>query len=604
LVPRLYWGTYVKRTFISAAAILAFAASAHADELSDIQAQAKQLREQNAAMTKRLADLEKRQKSLETQSAAKPVATVNPVDALAADLPYKAAVKAKAPENDDVCWHGVCLYGNFDMGLSYVNHGNPLNALSGGPQNFIVEKSSNGSQFGVGGNQFSTSFLGLRGKQEVGDNLYAVFNLQSLFNPASGVSANGIGAIVQNNGLGATPQLGNLANSYGDSSKAGQLFNNVAYFGISSPVYGTFTMGRQSALSSDLVVNYDALSGSNAWSLITFEGATGGGGVTEDRIYDNSYEYRLNVGPVRLAAQAQLRNGGNSTTGNAFEGDVGFDYQGLSMDFQAGKIYDANSVGTTLSATQQFQLGQNQGNVAGNANPAGAASGAGALAYAIPCSLGCLGGTISDNTVFSVGAKYTLGQWKFYGGYEHIQFANPNNPLQPGAFSAGGYNIAFVNNNNYATNRNQHVFWAGVKYAVMPTLDIAAAYYGIRQEYYTVGAGPGDVAAGTNAFFTTPGGPIAGKVNGVASGQNPSVQAAACAALGVASVGCAGSVDMFSLVLDWRFARHFDFYAGVAYSTKAGGLASGFVLANNNGATNINNRVSVYDPGIGLRYQF
>ena len=85
------------------------------------------------------------------------------------------------------------------------------------------------------------------------------------------------------------------------------MFNNAAYFGISSPTYGTFTMGRQSALCSDLVVNYDALSGSNAWSVITFQGANGGGGDTENRIYDNSYEYRVNVGPVRLAAEAQAQ---------------------------------------------------------------------------------------------------------------------------------------------------------------------------------------------------------------------------------------------------------------------------------------------------------
>ena len=282
---------------------MAFTAAGHADELTDIQAQAKQLREQNAAMTKRLADLEKRQKALETTKLA--VVTVNPVDAMAADLPYKAVVKAKPIESDDICWHGICLYGNFDMGLSYVQHGNPFNAMAAGPQNYIVEKASWGSQFGVGANQFSTSFIGLRGKQEVADNLYAVFNLQTLFNPASGMNGNGIGAIVQNNGLGASNgTLGNLANSYGDSSKAGAMFNNVAYFGISSPVYGTFTMGRQSALTSDLVVNYDALSGSNAWSLITFEGATGGGGVTEDRIYDNSYEYRLNVGPVRFRGRS------------------------------------------------------------------------------------------------------------------------------------------------------------------------------------------------------------------------------------------------------------------------------------------------------------
>ena len=56
----------MKKTFISAAALLAFAAAAHADELSDIQSQARQLRDQNAAMTRRLADLEKRQKALET----------------------------------------------------------------------------------------------------------------------------------------------------------------------------------------------------------------------------------------------------------------------------------------------------------------------------------------------------------------------------------------------------------------------------------------------------------------------------------------------------------------------------------------------------------
>src|ERR1700742_243798 len=71
-------GPTMKKTFISAAAVLAFAATAHADELSDIQSQAKQLREQNAAMTRRLADIEKRQKALEAQ---KPVAaTINPVD--------------------------------------------------------------------------------------------------------------------------------------------------------------------------------------------------------------------------------------------------------------------------------------------------------------------------------------------------------------------------------------------------------------------------------------------------------------------------------------------------------------------------------------------
>ncbi len=577
----------MKRTFISAAAILAFTAAGHADELSDIQAQAKQLREQNSAMTKRLADIEKRQKALEAQKTAVP--TISPVDAMAADLPYKAAVKAKPVENDDICVKGICVYGNFDMGISYNQHGNPFAALAGGPLNYLIEKQSNGSYFGVASNQLSTSFIGLRGKQEIGDNLYAVFNLQTLFNPASGINANGTGAIVQNNGLGGPTLLGQ-ANSYGDSSKGGQMFNNAAYFGISSPTYGTFTMGRQSALSSDLVGNYDALSGANAWSLITFEGGSGGGGVTENRIYDNSYEYRLNIGPVRLAAETQLRNGGNSATGNAFEGDIGFDYMGFSMDFVGGKIYDANAVGTTLSTAQVNAI---TGSQAGSTNPFGGS---------ITCSLGCLSGTISDNTVFQVAARYTIGPWKLFGGYEHIAFDNPNNPLSPGAFAQGGYNLGIVNNNNYVSTRNQHVFWVGAKYAVTPTLDIAASYYGVRQEAFTQGAGPG--GSGNSVFANVPGGPL--NLGSVAAQQ------AACAANSASQTNCAGGEDMVSVVVDWRFAKHVDLYAGIGYSQRNGGLAAGFVTSNNNGQSLTTNgvcaacatRVSTFDPGIGLRYQF
>ncbi len=528
----------MRRTFISAAAVLAFTAAGHADELSDIQAQAKQLREQNQAMTKRLADLEKRQRALETQPAA---SNANPVDAMAADLPYKAAVKARPPENDDLCWHGICLYGNIDMGLNYQNHGAPLSPMAVGPLDYLVSKNSNGSYFGAGPNQLSTSFIGLRGKQEIADNLYAVFNLQTQFDPASGMTANGVGSVVQNNGLALTQQ-----NAFSDSSKAGQMFNGAAYFGISSPTYGTLTMGRQSALTSDLVTNYDPLGGSNAWSVLTYQGANGGGGDTEDRVYDNSFEYRVNVGPVRFAVETQLRNGGNSGTGNAFEGDVGFDYMGLSMDFTGGKIYDAVSSGA-LSAAQ-----------------------IGAITAAnIGCSLGCVVGTVSDNTVFQVAAKYVIGPWKFYGGYEHVAFSNPNNPLAPGAFLLGGYNVGVANNTNFTTDRILQTFWVGTRYSVRPDLDLSLAYYHEHQNSFVIG-----------------------------NGSNPT---GTCS--NVSSAGCSGSLDAVSFVADWRFAKHFDAYAGIMWSQVQNGLANGFLLANGlPGATG--NKASAYDPGVGLRYQF
>jgi predicted porin len=394
------------------------------------------------------------------------------------------------------------------------------------------------------------------------------------------MNANQIGGIVQNNGV---PNA--LQNSYADSSKAGQMFNNVAYYGISSPTYGTFTMGRQSALSSDLVINYDPISNAGAWSIIAYEGAAGGGGDTENRIYDNSYEYRLNVGPIRLAAEAQLRNGGNSPTGNAFQSGVGFDYGGLSMDFVAGKIYDAMLVPGPLSTAQMGALANNQAGVAGFGGPG----------YAISCSLGCLSSVISDNTVFQVAAKYTIGPWKLYAGYDHTTYANPDNPLNAGAFAFGGYNVAFANNDFYASNKNLNIFWVGAKYAVTSTLDVTAAYYGERAGYFTVGASP-STAAGTT-FASSPG----------QAASTSAAQAAACAANSAASSGCAGGLDMISVVLDWRFARHMDLYAGVSWLQKFGGFVSGYQLSTNNSTlagNNVNSRASTFDPGIGLRYQF
>ena len=534
----------MKKIFISAAAVLAWTAAGHADELTDIQAQAKQLREQtaaqNAALNKRLAELENRQKALEAQKRS----VINPTDAMAADLPYKAALKAKPPENDDLCWHGVCLYGNFDMGLIYVSHGASLSALGTSPDNPIISKNSAGSYFGAGPNMMSNSFIGLRGKQEIADNLYAVFNLQTLFNVNNGMVSNGLGSIVQNNGL-STNVL--AQNSFGDSSKDGQMFSGAAYFGVSSPTWGTLTMGRQSALSSDLLASYDPLVGANAWSLFAYLGGNAGGGDTEDRVFDNSYEYRVNIGPVRLAVEAQLRSGGNSSTGNAFEGSIGFDYLGFSMDFLAGKIYDGLSAGI-LSAAQLAVL-----------NGSGIATGNGVISA-----------TVSDNTVFSVGARYTIGPWKLFGGYEHVAFANPNNPLSPGAFVTAGYVAGIVNNTNFTNEKIQQTAWVGTKYSITPALDIVGAYYHEWQNSYATGANAGCTDA-----------------------RAPQ---------------CSGSLDVVSLVFDWRFARHLDMYAGVSWSQVQNGLASGFLQANGTPAGGTiaggPNKASTFDPGIGLRYQF
>ena len=463
---------------------------------------------------------------------------------MAADLPYKAAVKARPPENDDICIKGICVYGNFDMGVSYLQHGAPISRHGRCAAQFRSFRRTRTAHISAQDpNQLSNSFIGLRGKQEIADNLYAVFNLQTLFNVNSGQNANGVESVVQNNGLNANILS---QSSLADSSKAGQMFNQAAYFGISSPIYGTFTMGRQSALSSDLLSNYDPLAGSNAWSLLTFQGANGGGGDTEDRVFDNSYEYRVSVGPVRLAVEAQLRNGGNSSTGNAFQGDIGFDYMGFSLDFLGGKINDAVSAGIL----SQAQLAT--------------------AVTTVSSGNGLIGATVSDNTVFSVGARYVIGPWKLWGGYEHIDFANPNNPLNPGAFVTGGFIAGAVNNTNFTNDKVLQTAWIGAEYSITPALDITGAYYHEWQ----------------NSFAT---GPIAGCTDASAS-------------------QCSGSLDTVSLVarLALRPAhghvRRCDVVAGAERSR------SGFLQANGTPAGGIDaagsNKASSFDPGIGLRYQF
>jgi predicted porin len=219
------------------------------------------------------------------------------------------------------------------------------------------------------------------------------------------------------------------------------------------------------------------------------------------------------------------------------------------MDFVGGKIYDAVSAAPLSPA----QLAASIATVS-NGN-------------------GIVAGTVSDNTVFQIGAKYVIGPWKFYGGYENVHFANPDNPLVPGAFVTGGYILGAggaINNTNFTNEKVLQTGWIGVKYSITSSLDLSGAYYHEWQNSFATGANGGCTDARASQ--------------------------------------CSGSLDAVSLVLDWRFARRVDMYAGVMWSQAQNGLASGFLQANgtNAGTTLVGgpNKASSYDPGIGLRYQF
>jgi predicted porin len=507
---------------MSAAAVLMTATASHATDSADLKTQTEQLRTENAVLMKRLVTLEKRQRRLEGQPVSgRGIAVQVGARDSAMDRDQvigKAEPKMIVPVDDSLTWHGVTLYGLVDMGLTYHTHGAPLSNTAGLGVNYLVSKNSDRPYFGAAPNALSASFVGLKGKQELVEGLWGIFNLQTGFNPQSGRLSDGLGSIVQNNGLPIGAQ-----SSFADSAKDGQVLNTAAYAGLSSPIYGTLTYGRQSTLTSDGVVNYDPMGNSGAFSLIGFQGATGGGGDTENRILDNSFKYGVEIGPFRTAVATQLSSGANSGTRNIIQGQVGGDYAGLSVDAIFSHVQDAVSSaplppGTVLPASLT--------------NPGS----------------GFVAGTVSDNTSLMLLAKYAIGPVKLYAGYEHMQFANPNTPLAPGNFLVGGYTLGTVNNTNFATDKVLQVFWAGARYAVRSDIDLMVAYYRETQ-------------------------------NSFEGGTPATLNAGHCSDNSLAQ--CSGQLDAVSFAVDYKFAKRFDAYAGLMWSQVSNGLSNGFLQRSN-----------------------
>ena len=152
----------MKRAILTATAVVAFAAAGHADAISDIQAQTKQLRDRDQALVKRLADLEKRaersrgQRSRQAGAGRQFGRRVCRRYCLTRRKPQSTAV------DDGVCLNGVCLYSFIDISLTYQNHGAPLNSIVSAPLDYMISRNAGNSYFGVGANALSTSFIGLR----------------------------------------------------------------------------------------------------------------------------------------------------------------------------------------------------------------------------------------------------------------------------------------------------------------------------------------------------------------------------------------------------------------------------------------------------------
>ncbi|HEX4209986.1 MAG TPA: porin [Candidatus Binataceae bacterium] len=526
---------YLSAAMVAAGFLALPISTAHADEVSDLKAEAKALQKQNDALAKRLAAIEKRQKAIETDT----TATQRIMNARATDMPmpYKAAAGA-APVDDALCWKRVCLYGIIDAGFGWQSHGQPFNGAFPTGAQYLVSAGSNRALWTAAPNGLSQSTIGLKGAVEVLPDLDAIFKVETGFNPEAGQLANGEGSMVQNNGIPL-----NLRSANGDSSRNGQALNGQAYVGVQSPLWGTLTVGRNNGLPLDQILAYDAMGGAYAFSPIGFSGTWAGGGSTEDGRLDQSIKYNWNYGLLHGGVLYQVGNyDGAEWVHDDVQGDLGLIYQGFSIDGTASKIRGMVSASPLAPS---------------------------------PANIGVTGlaGTISDNVEWMVTAKYKWDAFEVMGGYEHIDFANPSNPVPADFVNNYGYQFVTVSNAAFPMDKILQMSWIGGKWKATDHLTLIASYYHETQNAFGIAS----VIAGCNTALSSM---------------------------------CSGTLDAVSFVADYVFTKHFDVYGGVMYSQMTNGLANGSVQTSILSATgaaignNGKSTASNIDPTIGARYSF
>jgi predicted porin len=424
---------------------------------------------------------------------------------------------------DSLTWKGITLYGVVDIGVQYDTHMAPFTPFRPAASGNIVRQNSRESVVGVTPSNMGQSRVGLQGVEPLVGDWAAVFQVETFFNPQSGEIANSLKSLTVNNGVPLSKQTVGV-----DGSSAGQAFQ-TSWVGLKSPRFGTLTFGRQVAPLLEGIIKYDPNYNASAFGLLGASNTYSGGGSQESNRLDSAAKYFVRFGEVLHLGGLYKFNGASGSANTAWQGNLGTEIGPVSLDAYYSKVYSAIT-STSLSATQVAKL---------------------PLAYPVADSLSA---TVSDNTAYALMGRYSLDAVKVFAGYEHIKYENPKTPLSAGFVNIGGYVLAFVNNTAYNNAKNVQVWWTGIRYAVVPALELTAAYYGVHQAGYGSGA-------------------LAGCSTNVSS-------------------LCSGSLEAFSLDADYRFNQHFDAYVGAMYSGVHDGMASGYIYT-----TNIN-------PTIGVRYKF
>ncbi|MHB9834433.1 porin [Paraburkholderia terrae] len=254
----------------------------------------------------------------------------------------------------------VTLYGIIDAGISYANHSK--NAAGGSDKLFKYDDGvAQGSRWG------------LRGTEDLGGGLKALFVLESGFNSGNGTSGQG-----------------------------GALFGRQAFVGLSKDGIGSLTFGRQYAFTTDYL-------GSNY--------STGGLTVA------GNYAYHIN--DVDQLTSSRINNAVKFSSAN-FAGLTFGAMYGFSN--QAGAFGGAPTVGTTTGSSRAYSFGVNYANgpiglgaaytdirFPSLATPAFSTSIANVTTSATTT-------TVRDLRTFGLGGRYIIGPATLYALWTNTHF--------------------------------------------------------------------------------------------------------------------------------------------------------------------------------------
>ena len=454
------------------------------------------------------------------------------VSVLATPMMFASAAHADTPVAA-----GISVFATVDVGVAYQSAGVPLNGVSAGGlewQAFTTTRNFSGSQTTIANNALEQSKLGLAVSEKLGESGFvAVARLETAFNTLSGELTDACKSLAQNSGVAQGHQTANY-----DSSRCGQAINGVVYGGISSKQYGTLTAGRQMSLIQTALGAYDPQAASPAFSLFGYSGTPGGAGTTEAARLDNSVIYTYSTPQLHISGLYAKGGADTGVLGNSEMVSAGGSFGGFQIDAAYAKIHGGVNLRSSFD------------NVAPPTPTAGLA------AY------------ISNNTSYSVMAKYTMAmanksKLAIMAGYSHFEKAH-NSDATGG--SQGDYPISIGININ--STAKYDAFWMGARYIMADNTTIAAGYYHVHQNSWSIGLG----STGTENI--------------------------GCSGAGLL---CAGAFDEMSLSVTKPVVRHVDVYAGINFSRVNDGLANGFVGTTSDGTTGSQSQTTL---ATGVRVKF